>query len=178
MSVLCLAMMPEAEGSTNEQPVSEEEWDSESQLWLARSCVGEAGWAQFDECIAIAWVYAARAKQSSRYTFLKMVRRYSAALQKGRSMSWVRGLNYSGRLPRGWPGGLRWYQGYRRVWKTTLIVAGNWAEGKHANPCPGANHFGGPMDHHRAVKARWMPVRCSVRMRNRFYTSLRLRTAY
>lgn len=178
----------ESEGEPDESEgepvpvVPEDQWNDDVKLWLARSVLGEAGWRRFDEYSAIAFVYAERAEQSASHDFLDMVRTYSAAVKPGNHHRnpWLFELGLHGERPRSWPfdpetkSGPLWSGLHREAWIETLAWADEWQAGKRANPCPGANHFGGWIDRHRAVAARWTPIKCETRMRNRFYTSLRL----
>lgn len=166
------------------RPVPAEQWSKEAKLWLSRSVIGEAGWRRFGEYSAIAWVYATRSEHSSRYTFLRMIKRYSAAVRRpGRSRNpWLFELGLDAKRPPSWPidpvtrYGPVW-RVHKAAWVETLQWADEWAAGKHPNTCPGANHFGGRMDVYRAVAARWKRIRCTVETGNRFYTSLRLVSA-
>jgi hypothetical protein len=167
----------EAREGDSPRPVTDEEWTPEARLWLARSVLGEVGWRRPEEYSAVAWVYATRARTSRRYSFLKMVRTYSAAV-KGRGNSrnpWLYELRPNMTRPPSWPEGPRWEGLHAVAWAEVLVWANEWAAGKRPNPCPGANHFGGSVDHYRAVAKRWTRVKCTSKMRNRFYTSLRLR---
>lgn len=162
-----------------QHPISEEEWTPESRLWLARSVLGEAGWARWDEYTAIAFVYAERSKASKTHTFIRMIKKYSAAVRRPgkRRNPWLfqtkTGPEALMRPPM-WPMGPTWKGLYDKAWKNTLVWADQWYEGKRPNTCPGANHFGGQMDSHRAENKRWKRIKCKTRMRNRFYTSLYL----
>lgn len=163
------------------QVVPEDEWDDEAKLWLARSVIGEAGWRRPDEHTAIAYVYATRASQTTRYTFTEMVRRYSAAIRAPgkRSRPWLLELSFDCARPKSWPvdpvtkQGPLWGGLHSEAWRETLQWADEWQAGHHENPCPGANHFGGYQDVHRAQMAGWKRLRCKTRMYNRFYNSKR-----
>lgn len=159
------------------RPVTDEEWTPEARLWLARSVLGEVGWRRPEEYSAVAWVYATRARNSKRYTFIQMVRTYSAAVKNrtNHRNPWLYELGPSMMRPPSWPEGPRWEGLHAVAWSEVLVWANEWAAGKRPNPCPGANHFGGIVDHYRAVAKRWTRVKCTSKMRNRFYTSLRLR---
>jgi hypothetical protein len=162
--------------ATEKRPIPEDEWTPEARVWLARSVVGEAGWRTFNEYSAIAWIYAIRSQQSEQYSFLKMIRTYSAAVRRRKNPDrpWLYELGPMAQRPRSWPSGPLWAGLHEVAWKETLLWADSWARGERPNPCPGANHFGGLIDHHRAVAKRWTRIRCKSKMRNRFYTSLRL----
>jgi hypothetical protein len=157
--------------------VPDDEWDDETKLWLARSVLGEAGWRQHAEYTAVAYVYAVRAEQTERYDFLGMVKRYSAAVRApGRAKApWRFELGFDKTRPRSWPSGPLWKGRYDQEWLDVLDWADRWQAGEYANPCEGANHFGGYGDSARAEWAGWTRIKCKVRMRNRFYTSLKLR---
>jgi len=164
--------------SAGERPITEEEWTDESKVWLARSCVGEAGFHARGECLAIAWVYAERSSYSDKFDFLGMVKRYSAAVQKSKNhRTWIRGLNLAADKPEDWPEGPDWEGVYKPAWQKLLSMVDEWANGEWDNPCPGANHFGGYHDTSRIRRLRWRPVKCMVRTRNRFFDSRRLVSA-
>ena len=158
-----------------ERPIAEEEWTDQSKVWLARSCVGESGFHARGECLAISWVYAERSSYSKKFDFLGMVKRYSAAVQRSKNhRTWIRGLNLKAERPRDWPEGPDWTGVYRPAWIKLLDILDEWAEGQWENPCPGANHYGGSFDVVRARQQRWLPVKCFIRTRNRFFDSRRL----
>ena len=180
--IACAEESTEATTEAATHAVPEDQWNDDAKLWLARSVIGEAGWRQFDEYSAIAFVYATRAEQSKRYDFLGMVKRYSAAVraQGKRRQPWLFELGFEGKRPRSWPvdpatkTGPLWTGLHRDAWLETLAWADAWQAGERANPCEGANHFGGYIDRHRAAAARWVRIKCEPRTRNRFYTSLKL----
>jgi hypothetical protein len=167
-----------------QRPLAEEDWNDDAKLWLARSVLGEVGWRRFDEYSAVAWVYVTRAEQTKQYGFLEMIKQYSAAVREpGKTRNpWLFELDFTDTRPRSWPvnedgSGPLWKGLYDQAWLETLEWADEWADGKHPNPCPGANHFGGYVDHYRAVAKRWKRIKCQGKMRNRFYTSLSLVSA-
>lgn len=160
--------------------VPEEEWNDTTKLWLARSVLGEAGWRREAEYSAIAYVYVARAEQSKTKDFLEVIKSYSAAVKSfGRRRNpWLFELGLDSARPSNWPMddngiGPRWEGLHDEAWLEVLSWADEWQEGLHDNPCPGANHYGGWVDRYRAEQARWVRIKCSSTMRNRFYTSLR-----
>jgi len=162
--------------------VPEHEWNDETKVWLARSLVGEAGWRRPVEYAAIAWVYVARARLSKSRNFLQIVRRYSAAVKnrRNRQRPWLYQLGFDGARPDDWPSGPMWAGLHKEAWLDTLDWCDEWQAGKHPNPCPRANHFGGYADEHRAEALRWTRIKCEREadgspLRNRFYDSTRLR---
>jgi hypothetical protein len=146
------------------------EWTAETRLDLARSVVGEAGWDAYEtgEAVAIAEVYRARWLHVRRTwptaSYRSIVRAYSRALD-GRRRVWVTTISYSTTRPRGWPGNLRW-EPYRKRLVNTAKVLDTWQAGGASTPCPGANHFGGPMDQPWRGLQR---VACVSPTRNTFY---------
>jgi hypothetical protein len=128
------------------RPVPRSQWNDEAKLWLARSCAGEAGFTNYDECLGIAWVYATRAKEL-RYPFVALIRRYSAAVKskENKRREWILGLNLNGTKPKGWPTNLSWKK-HKVFWFRMLDMLDDWAKGYYKNPVEGANHYGGPMD--------------------------------
>lgn len=163
-------------------PVPEDEWTNEAKLWLARSLIGEVGWDRPAEQSAVAWVYANRAKKLEQYTFLGMVKTYSAAVRKQgqQRQPWVFELHFNGNKPKYWPSYIEWKGRHAQYWMDTLELIDRWQAGKVPNYCPTANHFGSYSDSFRAEGLRWTRIKCIVpegdkRFRNRFYDSTTIR---
>jgi hypothetical protein len=135
-------------------------------LWLARSCIGEAGWKAVEtgECAAIWWVHRKRA--GGQAGELEMTLRYSNAV-KYSTRQWVVELNRDGEKPAGWPVGARWKY-HLKYWKSTLLLADNFVAGDVPDPLPSAEHYGGEMD---TGLSRWMWRRIPTdeSFENRFY---------
>lgn len=167
-----------------ESPVPEDQWNDDVKLWTARSVLGEVGWDRPGEWAAVLWVYANRAKNSKRYNFYEMVRRYSAAVKRGNHHKnpWLFQLGFDKTRPTDWPRMTakyrpRWKGLYDESWMRTIRFVEIWQEGKVENPCPRANHFGGIVDRHRAEALRWTRIQCDEKghrkFRNIFYDSTR-----
>jgi hypothetical protein len=139
-------------------------------LWLARSCVGEAGWDSHatDECAALMHVYLKRSAKGN-LTLLEATLKYSGATKKRRNhpRKWLFELGRSDREPDSFPAHLNWLV-YRDDWLNTLQIADDFLQGKIADPIPQADHYGSIYDHHRAVKAGWWEMRTDFS--NRFYS--------
>lgn len=137
-------------------------------LWLARSCVGEAGWFSGDtgECAAIAHVYRKRA-EIGRQGFYKAMRQYSAALKrrKAHPRKWLFDLNREGTRPEGWPRHLRWER-FKGHWLTVLKEADSTLKGETPDPLPDAVHYGASIDSPPANVER---LRVPYVFLNRFY---------
>ncbi len=174
--IVALVLWPSSCSAETEPVIPDDQWNAETKLWLARSLLGEVGWRVTKEHAAVAWVYTVRAKESKQYDFLGMVKRYSAAVRSpGRNRNpWLFELGLDGSRPDSWPYGPTWKGRYQSAWLRLLRLTEYWRAGKISNPCPGANHFGGPMDRHRAENRRWYRVKCKVRTRNSFYDSRRI----
>lgn len=135
-------------------------------VWLARSCVGEAGWSAWHtgECAAILHIYKKRAARTGE-TVTQMAKRYSAAIKphSGRNNTWVLSLRADGKRPDSWPRGAKWGR-YSYSWQMTLLVVELFLLGMVADPLPMAIHYGASFD---------VPAPGSVRIktifRNRFY---------
>jgi hypothetical protein len=128
-------------------------------LWLARSCVGEAGWdaAESGECAAIWHVYGKRARDTGR-PIKRTARLYSSAIKRGPwAREWVFGLNRGGEKPKGWPKRLRWNR-YRDRWFETLALADLFLEGRIEDPLPSAEHYGGRMDRKNLCPRSWKRI--------------------
>jgi hypothetical protein len=160
-------------------PIKSKHWDRDTKIWLARSCVGEAGFGvvtdnkiSHDECMAIAWVYATRAKQTG-WRLQKVIRRYSAAIKRHSTHQrpWLMELNAQAHRPPSFPNTLNWRY-HRKLWKDKLAWLDRWARGHVANPVPNANHYGGDMDAYRVESIyRWKRLPAPKHFKNRFYTS-------
>lgn len=140
-------------------------------LWLARSCVGEAGFGAHEtgECLAIAHVYAKRSSITGR-SYYSTMRAYSAAIKprSNKNNPWVLQLNVDATRPRGWPHGLDW-DNYRSDWMATLQLARQFlSPDRQPDPLPTATHYGGWVDRHR-IPGHW--VRIPTPYRNRFYNT-------
>ena len=152
------------------RPVPAQEWTPQTRLDLARSCAGEAGLRSglTGECVAIAYVYARRFRQTrARYPELRfgdVVRAYSSAL-KPPTQPWVMGLRDDAKEPAGWPQRLSWKR-HAPLWSAILESVDRWAAGQELEVCPGATHYGGEMD---IVPPHWRRVDCRAPVLNRFY---------
>ncbi len=158
-----------------DRPVPEHAWDEESKLALARAWVGEADWSAQDH-IAIGWVlakrwrvYNAKHEFDEQISFAAFIRAYSAALKSEGDSRTQQRRNLIQSLPWGDP-----EQGVHGVyakpvhvqrWRQLRQRVELWAEGRVADPCRAAMHWGGTMDRpHRA----WKPVTCGA-TKNIFY---------
>lgn len=172
MLMLMSAISIGSEQRITERPIPESQWNDETKLWLARSCVGEAGFVAYEECIGIAWVYAARWRASPRGTTLEdVIRGYSAAVKRRSTLrrKWILNLRLDGKRPKRWPKRLLW-SGHRPFWEKILRELDQWAKGRRENPVEGANHFGGKMDTPRKSWIIIEPI-SSVAFGNLFYRS-------
>jgi len=126
-------------------------------LWVARSCVGEAGFdsGESGECAAIAHIYRKRTKVT-QFNLYQVTRRYSAAIKKGphQKRKWVFYLCRDLKKPKYWSKGLHW-PNYRDKWASILKLCDDFIAGKVLDPIPHADHYGGRMDRHRAKKWNW-----------------------
>jgi len=144
---------------------------SDPALWLARSCVGEAGWRSIEtgECAAIGYVYRKRAKRSGS-TYLDVLRRYSSAVGPyGRR--WVRSLSRDLRRPHGWPRALKWGEHTER-WHNVLAYTDAFERGELNDPTPRALHYGGWLDLHRLDPSQWQRMKLP-KFKNFFYMKRR-----
>lgn len=154
------------------KPIPESTWNEKTKVWLGRSCVGEAGFTAHDECVAIAWVYATRYRDTGyKGTFKGLIRKYSSAVKKhgAHKRPWLLGLNSQGNRPKSWPDNLSWKQ-HRPLWLSILGHLDEWVKGNRPNPVPTANHFGGLMD---TPGSRWTRITPAdgLKFNNIFYHS-------
>jgi hypothetical protein len=138
-------------------------------LWLARSCIGEAGWrsAKTGECAAIAHVYKKR-QRFNKLDYYKTMRLYSSALKKKKRNAnrWVRHLSRDLEQPKGWPKTVSWKR-YKPRWVEALEVADAFLLGDVKDPLPRALHYGCHADAYRAKNAGWIEMKTGFR--NFFY---------
>jgi len=164
--IMVLALSQVAAKPTND-------WNSETKLWLGRSCAGEAGIHAHDECMGIAWVYATRAQETGM-SLLKLIKKYSAAVKphEKHRRPWLFELTLDGCKPEHFPRGLKW-RVHRYYWMNMLKKLDQWARGEIENPVPCANHFGGAMD---TPHVQWIRIRTplSKAFKNRFYREVRV----
>jgi hypothetical protein len=151
-------------------PGDAESSEQDVALWLARSCVGEAGWDSYStgECAALMHVYLKRSRIGN-LTLLEATRKYSGATKKRRNhpRKWLFGLDRSDSEPEGWPQHLSWSQ-YSDQWLNMVDHADAFLDGLVADPMPEADHYGSIYDHHRAVRMGWWEMKTDFR--NRFYS--------
>jgi hypothetical protein len=140
--LLCMAIDANAQ---------DDDTDEHTALWLARSCIGEAGWSshQTGECAAIMHVYKKRSAIRGT-SILATAARYSAAIKPGNHQrnKWVRHLDGLER-PKHWPKGADWNK-YKNSWMTTRDHAREFVAGNIPDPLPSAMHYGSRIDRHRA----------------------------
>lgn len=138
---------------------------------LARVCAAEAGWdTRTGDCAAIVHLLRRRA-QRHEIRVATMARLYSSRhfdRERLDRRRWIAGLRLDGRRPGGWPGRLPWSR-YRAAWRQVIAHVRAVLRGEVGDPCPGADHWGGPMDDWRARAAGWARVECSSSTRNRFW---------
>jgi len=145
-------------------PVPAEQLDEATKLTLARALVGEADWHTPDH-IAIAWVLSRRwrsieNKKPGSVTFADYIAKYAAPLKtKSERTIWVQSLPW-GDLP-----ATAKNAQYQRHWTRVRALVEAWSQGRVADPCPSAWHYGGAMD--RAGEGQ-RPVSCGF-TRNIFY---------
>lgn len=154
-----------------EPPVEPGQWTPKAKLLTAQSCVGEAGFRALDECMAIAWVYATRAREMDR-GYAWTVKQYSSPLKKhlGQLRPWIHGLNLEGKRPKLWPKSLRW-KAHRKYWFRLLVSLDEWSVGMVPNPVHGANHFGSRDDLRNMQDRRsWQRIKAPRHFQNLFFS--------
>jgi hypothetical protein len=152
-------------------PLPEEQWNAETELWLARAMVSEADWSSADHA-AIAWTlkrqWEARRERFPDITFVEQIRAYCAGLRgapRSSRMKWV--LSLEGDLePEAWPKHVAW-PAYAPHWNRVRAFARAWFRGEVRDPCKKpALHWGGPGD---MPPPDVVPVDCGLTS-NIFYT--------
>jgi hypothetical protein len=130
--------------------------EDESLLWAARTCYLEAAFKESD-CVALLWVARKKAERVGR-PWVEVLRRYSSIRVRTPRAAIVSAFPW-GDIP-GRP------TAFNRRWKALRDLVVEFAAGKHADPCPRAEHWGGSMDH---PQGRMVPARCAVITANTFY---------
>lgn len=140
--------------------------EPDTALWLARSCVGEAGFDSVStgECAAILNIYKKRVKPTG-LSIYRVVRKYSAAIKPfhNRRHKWVMYLNRALTQPQHWPTEKATWRRYRNKWREVLILCEDFLVGRIKDPLPQADHYGGVMDRINGVKAGWHMLRTDFR---------------
>lgn len=137
---------------------------------LSAVCTGEAGWdPATGDCAAIVHVLRGRAERQG-VSLARMVHAYSGR-HTGREASprpWVAHLRLDGEQPAEWPASASWTR-YRQPWLVLVAHVRDVLAGNVDDPCDGeADHWGGPMDDHRAERAGWTRLDCGP-TRNHFW---------
>jgi hypothetical protein len=136
---------------------------------LARSCVGEAGFASIEsgECAAILHVYKKRSALTGM-SIRRIATRYSAAIKRrrGHPNPWVLDLRTDARKPRRWNKKLEW-RAHKDRWSEAMGFAKSFLAGDVVDTLPTALHYGGKMDSHRLHPKVWAPL--AAPYRNIFY---------
>ena len=130
--------------------------DPSKLVWAARICYLEASFRESD-CIALLWVAKKRASRVDR-PWLDVLRDYSA----------INASNERARRVRAFPWGDIDGRSdvFNRSWERLRELVTEFAEGKHKDPCPRAEHWGGTMDH---PHGRMVKARCAAATVNTFY---------
>ncbi len=155
-------------------PIPEAQWTPQTQLWLARAMVAEAGWNAETDHVAIAYVLARRWRRLSErwpaFRFVDLIRSYCAGLGDYRReltprQRWLRALSWDSEKPSGWPRKSSW-RIHLPLWRAALKRSGDWSQGRFRDPCRGrAWHWGGVID---TPHGRMAAVSCGT-TRNTFY---------
>jgi hypothetical protein len=130
--------------------------EHDTYLWAARTCYLEATWSKND-CVALLWVTRKRAARASR-SWLDMLIDYSAVDANTPRAKAVRDFPW-GDVPDK-------SETFNRRWRELRELVVDFADGKHPDPCPHAEHWGGKMDH---PHGRMVKARCMVSTSNIFY---------
>lgn len=134
--------------------------EPEARLWAARTCYVEASFRS-DDCVALLWVMHKRAKRAGR-PWLDMLRDYSAINADTKRANEARAFPW-GDVPAK-------PDSFNRQWGKLRDLVAEFAEGKLADPCPRAYHWGGTMD---PARGRMVRARCAVTTANTFYAVTR-----
>jgi hypothetical protein len=124
---------------------------------LARVCVKEASFRGFADCPPIGSVLS----RVGRGDVVRGAKRYSPRtfdpVRLG-NRPWIAWLRANGTKPEGWPEHLSW-PNHRSSWERMVALAQSVIEGSGEAPCT-PDHWGGPMDHFRAVRNGWIQLDC------------------
>jgi len=167
--LLCigLSIFASSELVAQELPVPPDQATDRALLLTAQSCVGEAGWT-VDECLAIAWVYAKRAKELE-VPYVQVVRTYSSALKEHSAQvrPWLHGLNLEGTYPQDWPAHLSWKR-YRPHWLEIIAALTRFFAGLESNLYD-ADHYGSWIDARQERCRGWSRIEVPNTFRNWFF---------
>lgn len=156
--------------SCEPEPVNAQETTEDVAIWLARSCIGEAGFesAETGECAALMHIYLKRSLRG-KFTLYEIVRKYSAATKKRREhpRKWIFDMSRSFKKPARFPRNLNWKWKHKPQWKRTVRLADDFLLGNVLDPVPEADHYGSIVDEHRAIKAGWIFIR--TEFKNQFW---------
>ena len=124
---------------------------------LARVCVKEASFGGFADCPPIGSVLL----RVGRGDVVRGARLYSPrAFDPSRlgRRPWIAWLRANGSKPESWPEHLSW-PNHRSSWERMIALAQSVIDGPGEAPCT-PDHWGGPMDHFRAVRNGWIQLDC------------------
>lgn len=161
--------------SAQKAPIPKAQWTPQTQIWLARAMVAEAGWQSERDHIAIAYVLARRWRRLIErwpaLRFMDIIRNYCAGLggyrrEPTQRQRWLRELNWNDLKPVNWPKKVSWVH-HLSKWRSILGLSDKWSKGEIADPCRGrAWHWGGIID---TPRGRMVPINCGE-THNTFYT--------
>lgn len=128
-------------------------------LTLAQICVWEAGFAETDDCPAIAQVLRTRGLDTPPEML-----RYARGLQNPRRRRWVRHLDLEARRPRHWPRHLSWER-YIPRWRARITEAER-ILATRPQPCPrGTRHYAQRgWTHPKGTWRGWVRASCGYTM--------------
>lgn len=136
---------------------------------LARTCVSEASWTAIEsgDCAAIATI-ARRVGHGDVALGLRRYARPAHNQNRRDARRWVAFLGNSPGKPEGWPARLSWER-HAPYWQRVLDGSRRILDGEIRHRCVEEPwHWGGPMDHARAVRNRWRRIDCGP-TRNEFW---------
>ena len=152
----CASAIARAEVPAPAEPAEVEKLGSSQLIWAARTCYLEASFRESD-CVALLFVAQKRASRVNR-PWLDVLRAYSAINANNPRAKEVREYPW-GDIP-GKP------DPFNARWLRLRELVSEVADGRHTDPCPRAEHWGGSMDH---ARGRMVPARCAASTANIFY---------
>jgi len=140
--------------------------EPDTALWLARSCVGEAGFNSGGngECAAILSIYRKRMMPSG-LSLYEVARKYSAAIKASwnKKHPWVFTLGRDLKEPRYWPASRVPWRNYLNRWREVLVLCDDFVKGRIIDPLPEADHYGCAADRLRAMQEGWYRIKTDFR---------------
>jgi hypothetical protein len=152
--------------------------DPLAQLLLARIITSEVGFNELDKegrpLNDPAAIHTVLRNRQGKGSLERIMRAYSSRATGtlpplNARQAWVSGLSLELRAPEAWPANYPPWGAFRPMWQRRLKLSRRLLR-EPENPCDGEpDHWGGPMDDHRALAAGWVKLDCGPAL-NHFWS--------